>query len=410
MKIHWSVSLLALLVHSPLAAKAAPDWENFLGKWDLLIADSASSFRSCSLDLKNAGTGVVGELVWRWGSVWRFDDPRVATLGEEGELVLRNDGLWKSPLILRRIGSMVEGSATAKNGTVLHLIGTAAERHVDPTGLWDVSVTLDDGQEAAGRLEVRKTGWREYAARAFNQEGDELPVDFFRQEGTRLSTAIQWTDGYGDVQDVTLALHLRGDRLVGRARPADGSPDLEARGVRRRTWGNPVRLLPEKGLSGWRPRDASRPFRWTCEDGILTNGAHDVDIVSDAEFSDFRLSLRYKVAQPNGNSGVYLRGRYEVQIIGNDRINDHGNCAIYSRLEPKVNPYRTGEHWQELEVTLIDRFVTVILNGTTVHDNVELEGITGGAIDPWEHRPGPFVLQGDHGKILFKDIVVRPAL
>jgi hypothetical protein len=203
---------------------------------------------------------------------------------------------------------------------------------------------------------------------------------------------------------------VRGDQLAGQILTADGA--LPVRGTRGRKWGAPVRLLAEKGLEGWRPRDRSRPFRWTCEGGMLRNGEHDVDIVSLPEFDDFTLSLQYRIA-PGGNSGIYLRGRYEVQIIGSDRIDKHGNCAVYSRLEPKSNPFRTqqdGEdQWQTLEATLIDRYLTLKLNGQPIFENVRLEGITGGALNPFEHTPGPIMLQGDHGQVAFRNIVVYPA-
>ena len=211
---------------------------------------------------------------------------------------------------------------------------------------------------------------------------------------------------HGDLREIVPDVFM----LTGSIKGPEGSDfEVHFAGRRRRTWGEPVHLLAASGTEGWRPRDDSREFKWTCTDGVLSNGDHDVDIVSEKKFDDFQLSLEYKVDKLGANSGVYLRGRYELQIIGNQKLEKHGNGAVYSRLPPNVNPFTKPGEWQKLEVTLVDRYVTVKLNGTTVHDNVLLVGITGGAIDPREHAPGPFVLQGDHGRVHFRNVVVRPA-
>jgi hypothetical protein len=192
--------------------------------------------------------------------------------------------------------------------------------------------------------------------------------------------------------------------------PDDENAVIAVTGVRGRRWGEPMRLLPNAGLAGWRPRHASKTFGWRCEDGVLTNGDHDVDLVSEAEFRDFRLSLEYRIAE-HGNSGIYLRGRYETQILDDQGAPGlHTSGAIYGRIAPASNPTGPAGAWQKFDITLIGRYVTVVLNGRTIIDNRRLDGITGGALLPFESRPGPLMLQGDHGKVWFRNITITPAL
>ena len=190
------------------------------------------------------------------------------------------------------------------------------------------------------------------------------------------------------------------------AQGQDAPRRLSFEGERQRKWGEPIKLIHQSSLDGWKPRDSSKKFGWSVKDGVLENSPPDVDIMSHAKFRDFRLRLEYFV-EPKSNSGVYLRGRYELQILGDTQVQDHGNMAVYSRLKPTKNPLKPGE-WNKLDVTLIGRWLTVVLNGETVHDNEYLEGPTGGAWDPDEEQPGPLLLQGDHGKVLYRNIVVTP--
>jgi hypothetical protein len=115
---------------------------------------------------------------------------------------------------------------------------------------------------------------------------------------------------------------------------------------------------------------------------------------------------------PKSNSGVYLRGRYEIQILDNPdakmALDSHGCGALYSRVAPKVNAARPAGEWQSYDITFVGRKLEIVLNGQKVVDTV-VEGITGGALNPFEDEPGPLMLQGDHGKVRFRNIVVTPA-
>src|SRR6266545_3255915 len=153
------------------------------------------------------------------------------------------------------------------------------------------------------------------------------------------------------------------------------------------------------------------------EDGAMLNSKGCVDIITEQKFRDFKLSLEFKLADPqvNGgrpsNSGVYLRGRYEAQIEDTygKEPERHGMGGLYGFLTPKVNASKKAGEWQKYEITLIGRQLTVTLNDQTVIDKEEIPGITGGALDSAEEAPGPIMLQGDHGKVWFRNVVLTHA-
>src|SRR2546425_1271162 len=124
----------------------------------------------------------------------------------------------------------------------------------------------------------------------------------------------------------------------------------------------------------------------------------------------FQAHLEFNV-EPHSNSGVYLRGRYEIQILDDPSkvTEEHGCGALYSRIAPKLDATRPAGEWQTFDITLVGRSLTVVLNGKTIIDGGQVDGITGGAINPFEGEPGPLMLQGDHGKVRFRNIVVTPA-
>ena len=130
-----------------------------------------------------------------------------------------------------------------------------------------------------------------------------------------------------------------------------------------------------------------------------------------ALFEDFKLKLQVNIPKGN-NSGVYLRGIYEVQIYDSYGLplDSHNMGAIYSRITPSVAAEKPAGEWQDLEMILCDRHVTVILNGKTIIDNQPLQGCTGGALTADEFVPGPLYLQGDHGRVLYRNIVLWPII
>jgi hypothetical protein len=163
-------------------------------------------------------------------------------------------------------------------------------------------------------------------------------------------------------------------------------------------------------LTGWKPRSADDKNNWAVKDGVLVNAASGTDLVTQRKFTDFKLHTEYRY--PKGsNSGVYLRGRYEVQIEDDHGTvaDSHGSGGVYGFLTPSINAAKKAGEWQTLDVTLVGRTVTVVLNGERVIDRQVIPGITGGALDSDEGEPGPIFLQGDHGAVEFRNLSVTPA-
>ena len=196
--------------------------------------------------------------------------------------------------------------------------------------------------------------------------------------------------------------------------PLPPAPDLS-----KVKYGAPQNLLAS-GLDGWKLTNERQVSGWTLKDGVLINspvqekGKRHIsygNLQTVAEYEDFNLALEVNVVE-GGNSGVYLRGIYEVQVLQSygKEVDSHNMGAIYSRITPSVAAERPRGEWQSLDITLVDRHVTVILNGTTIIDNQPLLGCTGGAMWSDEFRPGPLYLQGDHDFVKFRDIVLRPVL
>ncbi|MBI4583843.1 MAG: DUF1080 domain-containing protein [Planctomycetes bacterium] len=388
------------------SALAEPRLQDYYGRWEILIANSASSFRSGFLLLEGEGGAPKGELVWRWGSVYPLGRDAVS-LSPHGELLVKS-GHSKKPLVLRRVGDAVEGYQEEEKEKFI-VIGTPGSFDVNPNGVWEVVAEPVDGSRS-GRLVLDDQGGGLLRGKAFSETGDEIKLENLAlKTGPRAGVlSFDFETRAGD--RIHFSGELRGDRLAGKAEPAGGGDIIPIKGTRQRQWGSPVTLLAQQGLAGWHARQESKSFGWKCEEGVLTNGEHDVDLVSDAEFKDFKLSLEYKIVK-GGNSGIYLRGRYEVQILDHhDAPNQHTNGAVYSRIAPCANATGEPETWQKYEIALTGRYVTVALNGKTIVDNERLDGITGGAQLPFESRPGPLMLQGDHGKVWFRNIVVTPAL
>jgi hypothetical protein len=177
------------------------------------------------------------------------------------------------------------------------------------------------------------------------------------------------------------------------------------------TWreGKPVALLNGKDLAGWRGVEPNRQLGWTVKDGILASTGRTANLMSEQKFWNFTLHVEYRLSE-HSNSGIGLRGRYEVQIVDDygRQPNTHSNGSLYSRIAPAVNATKAPGEWQTYDIRLVGRQVTVVLNGRTLIDKGEVEGLTAIAIDAHEAEPGPIYLQGDHGPVEFRNIVVTP--
>lgn len=217
--------------------------------------------------------------------------------------------------------------------------------------------------------------------------------------------------------DVTAALH--GDHLVGvvhrRSRPllwvGERAPVLTEQDDGNWREGRPVALFGGSDLEGWRTLRKGDQEGWYVEGGVLKNSRHADVLVSDARFWNFRLQVDFRVHE-GMNGGIGLRGRYEIQILDDHGrpASDHGNGALYGRVQPTVNASRRAGEWQELDLRLVGRQLTVTLNGTRTIDRATVDGFTAMASDWREGEPGPITLQGDHGAVEFRSIRVTPLL
>lgn len=232
----------------------------------------------------------------------------------------------------------------------------------------------------------------------------------------RITETISATlNGTNDLALIQSKPQSNGRGLIVREFTGKRIPDLpKAPNLKRVKYGDPIQLFNGKDLTGWEPTNPTAKMGWTVKNGILTNdaprsGANFANLRTTQEFEDFNLSLEVRVPA-GGNSGVYLRGIYEVQVEDSygKPADSHHMGAVYSRITPSATVEKPAGEWQSMDITLVDRHVTVVLNGTTIIDNQPLLGCTGGALWSDEFRPGPIYLQGDHGAIEYRNLVLKP--
>ena len=327
----------------------------------------------------------------------------------------------------------------------LALVGSAVALLVHPVvaadnpflGRW--ALTIPDG--GAGWLGVAEENGQLKGSLLWGG-GSVLPVASTKVEGgTLIVTRVNESsskDANGKTvvtkTTETITARLAGDHLklrtstVGddgkpRGRPADFTgqripPVPAAPDLAKVKFGAPVSLFNGKDLSGWKTMGKA-PNGWKVANGILSNDAHQepgrhvsyANLRTEREFEDFNLTLEFRVPK-NGNSGVYLRGIYEVQVADSyGKKNDPHNCgALYSRILPSENVCKAPGEWQTFDLTLVDRHLTVIHNGMKTIDNQPVLGCTGGALWSDESRPGPIYLQGDHDNVDYRNLVLRPVV
>ena len=172
-----------------------------------------------------------------------------------------------------------------------------------------------------------------------------------------------------------------------------------------------MNLFNGKDLGGWRLTDPGAANPWRVEGGTLVSPGGGADLVSDRTFGDFKLHVEFNCAA-GANSGVYLRGRYEVQVEDEAAPDapERRLGGIYGFLAPSIPAARRPGTWRAYDITLVGRRVTVVLDGVTLIDDQEIPGITGGALDSHEALPGPIYLQGSEpGRVDYRNITVTPA-
>lgn len=293
-----------------------------------------------------------------------------------------------------------------------------ASRSADPAapfvGRWDV--TLQTPQRAySSWLDVERDG-KGVKMRMVGRWGHARWLPKAEIVGGRLRFVSPKAEEGRDT-DMAFEAERSGEALVGRTTGPDGTawtfravraPAL----VRKQApqWGAPIRLFDGHDLNGWAPIDGSKPS-WRAADGTLVSSGAGSDLRTDQTFRDFKLHLEFNCAH-GANNGVYLRGRYEVQI--EDDLEPEGPTmrtgGVYGYLAPNPPAARTPGVWRSYDITLVGRRVTVVLDGKTVIRDAEIPGITGGALDSDEGAPGPLVLQGtEAGQVAYRNIVLTPA-
>ena len=261
-------------------------------------------------------------------------------------------------------------------------------------------ITSKDGVLAAGLV------WR---------WGSYLPAKSAAVRDGVLHVVREETPGKLD----TFEARLEGERLVGQITYPDGkvhrfegekAPLLLDK--RAPVWGEPVTLFDGKTLNGWKLRDTKKKNGWAVvnEELAVVEPKDNADFVTEQVFQDMKLHIEFNV-DAKSNSGVYLRGRYEIQIESNnpDAATPAQKCgSLYSRVAPKLDATKPAGEWQAFDITFVGRQLQVVLNGQEIVSTI-VEGVTGGALNPFEGEPGPLMLQGDHGKVRFRNIIVTPA-
>jgi hypothetical protein len=303
------------------------------------------------------------------------------------------------------------------------LLAVLVVAHVSPlaanskfNGRWDITVS-NEPRHRAWWLEINGAGTANASGKFISAyAGDLNTIDQIAINGDQLTFSFK---ADGNRPQIVFKARLAGDKLVDGTVEDNGKPRQQQwTGVRAPvikdkddgSWkkGKPVDLFNGKDMSGWKGQVPGKPLGWTVKDGVLTNTPAANNLIGDQSFWNFELHVEYRVG-PKSNSGIGLRSRYEIQILEDygRPTSTHTNGALYSRIPPSENASKPAGEWQTFDIRLIGRHVKVVLNGKKVVEG-EIEGLTAVAVDPHEGQPGPLILQGDHGSVEFRKIVLTP--
>ncbi len=284
-------------------------------------------------------------------------------------------------------------------------------------GRWDITITTPAGQlpswidvtEDQGSPKIVMVGVTDHATplKTFSVKGSAL--EFVSPKGEE-----------GFQADMTFKGKLVGGSLIGTVTDPSGTvwhwKGAPAPALKRShppVWGKPVSLFNGKDLAGWYPRTPSRGGAWKAENGTLVKDGNGSDLVNTLKWQDFKLHIEFHCGV-NANSGVFLRGRYEVQVETESakEPNSHHTGGVYGFLDPVPEQPRKADVWQTFDITLVGRNgERIVQNGITVIDHQDIPGITGGALDSHEGLPGPIYLQASEvGRVAYRNIVITPAI
>jgi hypothetical protein len=279
-------------------------------------------------------------------------------------------------------------------------------------GRWDITVNRD-GKMLPSWLEVYHSGNHHLIGQFVGAGGSARPVSKVNFADGKMSFTIppQWE---AEDNDLVFEATLEGDSLTGTMLAANKqtynwvghrAPLLQR--DKAPVWGKPITLFNGKNTDGWHTTGANQ---WVAENSVLKSPHSGSNIITDKTFMDFKLHIEFRYPAES-NSGVYLRGRYEVQVEDSKGKYPQKDLlgAIYGFIAPNEMVAKAPGEWQSYDITLTGRLVTVVANGKTIICNQEIPGITGGALNSNEAEPGPIYLQGDHGPVEYRNIIITPA-
>ena len=306
-------------------------------------------------------------------------------------------------------------------------------------GMWALTLDYEDNQ--AGWLEVKQERnyldvsmlWRwgsveqvEYAMIL----GDQLlmvrgrDISRRKEDGTRRKLHPVWwyeitKTGEDEIKGVATfpkrnGLGVETVSFTGKRIPPEG----EAPKLKKSMFGEPVKLFNGKDLDNWELVGKNLANGWKVVDGVMVNDPVQTEgedhinygnLRTREVYEDFNLKLEVNVPAKS-NSGVYLRGIYEIQVMDSygKEPDPHNMGGLYSRITPSEAAEKPAGEWQKMDITLYKRHLTVKLNGKKIIDNQPVKGVTGGALSSDQFSPGPILLQGDHGKVSYRNIVLTP--
>jgi hypothetical protein len=292
----------------------------------------------------------------------------------------------------------------------------------DFNGRWDIT-TLTQPRPRAWWVELSGVGSTKAAGKFVSAYGGDMnTVDTVVVENGELRFTIANSSRNAKRPAPVYRARLVNGKLEGTLETpgATGAP-LKWTGVRAPaiadkddgSWqeGKPIELFNGKDLTGWKALNPGAEMKWSYKDGVLRNAPPTTDLISEEKFWNFKLHVDFRIVE-HSNSGIGLRGRYEIQILEDygKPVNSHGAGALYSRIAPSVNASKPAGEWQSYDIRLVGRTLTVVHNGIKVLDKVEVEGLTAIANNSDEAEPGPFIIQGDHSYVEIKSFLVTPLL
>ena len=300
-------------------------------------------------------------------------------------------------------------ACSSKNYEAMH----TKDHSASIEGRWDITINVD-GKKAPSWLEVHRSGIRTLVGEFVGTGGSARPISRLNFDNGNFSFSIppQW-----EQEDIDLVVsgYVIGDSLSGNMKFSNGKiynyTGVRAPSLKRKTqpvWGKPISLFNGINLNGWHATTGNN--QWIVDSGFIRSSHNGANLETDKTFNDFKLHIEFRYP-PGSNSGVYLRGRYEVQIedLGGEEPVKNEWGSIYGFIAPSDRVSKKAGQWQYFDITLVGRMVTIVANGITIICNQEIPGITGGAIDSNEGERGPILIQGDHDPIDIRNVILTPA-